>query len=73
MHAGVVTFHALSPDRTRLVVQFSYEPEGLIEIIGDGLGLVSRRVATDLLCFKGFVEARSRESGGSCSRIEATQ
>jgi uncharacterized membrane protein len=67
MHAGVVTFHALGPDRTRLVVQFSYEPEGLIEIIGDRLGVVSRRVATDLLCFKDFVEAHSRESGASCS------
>jgi uncharacterized membrane protein len=73
MHAGAVTFHALSPERTQVVVQFSYEPEGLIEIIGDRLGLVSRRVATDLLCFKDFVEARSRESRAPWNRLEVTQ
>jgi uncharacterized membrane protein len=63
VHAGRVTFHALGPDRTRVVVQVLYEPEGLLEIIGGKLGLVSSRIETDLLCFKDFVEAHSGASG----------
>jgi len=60
-HAGLVTFQPLGPNRTRVVVQLMYEPEGLVETIGDMLGVVGRRVETDLLCFKDFVEGRARE------------
>jgi hypothetical protein len=37
----------------------------VVETIANQLGLVSRRVETDLLFFKDFAEARYREGGGS--------
>jgi uncharacterized membrane protein len=70
VHAGVVTFHLLAPCRTRIVVRLEYEPEGVVEAIGDQLGLVSRRVETDLRCFKDFIEARPREGREPCSTAE---
>ena len=47
-HAGVVTFHRLSPDKTRVMLQMDFEPEGLVENVGDKLGIVGRRVTGDL-------------------------
>jgi uncharacterized membrane protein len=61
VHAGFVTFHPMGPDRTRVVVWLEYAPAGVVEAIGDQLGLVSRRVEVDLLSFKDFIEARHRE------------
>jgi uncharacterized membrane protein len=46
--AGVVTFHRLSDDTTRVTVQMDYDPEGLVENVGDKLGIVKRRVTGDL-------------------------
>ena len=33
-HAGVVTFHRLDPDRTRVAVQLDWEPQGFVEKAG---------------------------------------
>jgi uncharacterized membrane protein len=54
--AGVVTFHKLTPDTTKVMVQMDFEPEGLVETAGDKLGLVKRRVKADLERFKDFIE-----------------
>jgi uncharacterized membrane protein len=62
-HAGVVTFHRLGPDRTRIMLQLDYEPEGLVENVGDKLGIVGRRAEGDLERFKKFIESRGAESG----------
>jgi uncharacterized membrane protein len=62
-NAGVVTFHRLSDDQTRVMLQIEYEPEGVVEKSGDALGFVSRRVAGDLERFKDFIEERGRETG----------
>lgn len=61
--AGVVTFHRLSDSTTKVMVQMDIEPEGVIEKIGDHLGLVSRQVKGDLGRFKEFIEKRGDESG----------
>src|SRR5918992_3144291 len=37
-HAGVVTFHRLDPNKTRVMLQMDYEPEGVLENVGDKLG-----------------------------------
>lgn len=62
-NAGVVTFHKLAPNRTRVMLQIEYEPEDVVESVGDALGVVSRRVEGDLERFKEFIESRSRETG----------
>jgi uncharacterized membrane protein len=62
-NAGVVTFHRLSDDRTRIMLQIDYEPEGAIERVGDWLGVVSSRVQGDLDRFKAFIESRGQETG----------
>ena len=61
--AGVVTFHRLSPDTTRVMVQMDFEPEGLVEQAGDRLGVVKHRVKGDLERFKEFIESRGSETG----------
>jgi uncharacterized membrane protein len=62
-NAGVVTFHRLDDEHTRLMVQLDFMPEGLIEHLGDALAAPDRRVAGDLQRFKEMVEARGTESG----------
>jgi len=60
---GVVTFHRLSPDTTKVMVQLDFEPEGLLETAGDKLGVVKHRVKGDLGRFKDFIENRGSETG----------
>jgi uncharacterized membrane protein len=60
---GVVTFHHLADDRTRIAVQLEWQTEGLVEKAGSALGFDSRRVKGDLQRFKELVEARGQESG----------
>ena len=62
--AGVVTFHRLSEDATKVMVQMEFEPDGLAEQAADKLGIVKRRVKGDLDRFKKFIESRGAESGG---------
>jgi uncharacterized membrane protein len=62
-NAGVVTFHRLSDARTKVMLQLAYEPEGLVENVGDFLGLMSRRTAGDLERFKEFIEGRGAATG----------
>jgi uncharacterized membrane protein len=62
-NAGVVTFHRLSPSRTRVMLQMKYAPEGALEKTADAVGVVSGRVKGDLERFKEFIEARGVETG----------
>jgi uncharacterized membrane protein len=62
-HGGVVTFHHLANNETRIMVQMDYQPEGLIEKAGDMLGVASSRVQGDLDRFKEFTESQWRETG----------
>src|SRR5438445_654580 len=62
-NAGVVTFHRITDGRTRIMLQLEYDPQGVVETVGDAVGVVSHRVENDLLRFKDFVEMRGRETG----------
>ncbi len=62
-NAGVVTFHRLDDEHTRLMVQMEFEAEGAVEKVGDALGVPDRRVKGDLERFKEMIESRGRESG----------
>ncbi len=72
-NAGVVTFHRLDEGRTRVMLQLEAEPEGLIEEVGDKLGLFGHRVEGDLKRFKEFVEARGTETGSWRGEVEQTK
>ena len=72
-HAGVVTFHRLDDDKTRVTVQIDVEPEGVVEKAGDALGLAKRRVKGDLGRFKELIESRGRESGAWRGEVEEEQ
>lgn len=62
--AGVVTFHRIEEDTTRVTLQMEYDPEGFIETAGDWLQLVRLRVRNDMERFKSFIESRGGETGG---------
>jgi uncharacterized membrane protein len=62
-NAGVVTFHRLGDGKTRVMLQLEYDPDGVVENVGDALGFVSGRVTGDLERFKTFIESRGRETG----------
>jgi uncharacterized membrane protein len=62
-NAGVVTFHRIDDQRTRVMLQVDYNPEGVVENVADALGVVKGRIKGDLERFKEFVERRGRETG----------
>jgi uncharacterized membrane protein len=62
-HAGVVTFHRLSDDRCKVMVQMDWQPEGVVESLGAAVGSDDRRVKADLERFKEMIESRGSETG----------
>jgi hypothetical protein len=52
------------------MLQLEYGPEGVLENVGDMVGVVSSRVAGDLERSKGFIESRGRETGAWRGKIE---
>jgi uncharacterized membrane protein len=70
-NAGVVTFHRLSDDSCRVMLQLEYELRKLSEKIGDALGVLRRRVEGDMERFKSFVEERGDQIEGWRGEIPA--
>jgi uncharacterized membrane protein len=62
-HAGVVTFHRLDDQQTKVTVQMSIDPEGFVENVADKAGVLDHRVKGDLERFKDFIENRGTETG----------
>ena len=62
-NAGVVTFHRLDGDTTKVMVQMDFIPEGIIEALGTAIGAPDRRVKSDLERFKVMIESRGSETG----------
>jgi uncharacterized membrane protein len=63
-NAGVVQFEPIAADRTRVHLMMEYEPQGVVENVGDAVGLLSKRVQTTVEQFKKFIESRGVETGG---------
>jgi carbon monoxide dehydrogenase subunit G len=63
-NAGAVYFQSLGPDRTLVRLSLEYEPEGLVEKVGDFLNVVQRQAQGDLERFKQFIETRGTATGG---------
>jgi len=62
-NAGTVLFHRITDKRTRVTLKLGYDPQGVLEHVGDILGLVSHTVESDLEHFKKFIEERQTETG----------
>src|ERR687895_1016625 len=69
-NAGVVTFHRIDDNTTRVTLQMDVEPEGIVESAGEALGFLQRRVKGDLERFKDFSESRGQETGAWRGEIE---
>jgi len=69
---GVVNFHRLGEDETRVVVSMDYEPEGIVEKAGAALGFDDRQVKGDLERFKELIEKRGAETGAWRGTVEQT-
>jgi hypothetical protein len=62
-NAGAVYFQSLGPARTMVRLTLEYEPEGLVEKVGDAMNIVAKRAEADLEKFKAFIEGRGVETG----------
>lgn len=60
---GVVTFHHLSDNRTRVRLQLEWDPEGFVEHVGAALQLDDAQVASDLREFARILEANGFATG----------
>ena len=70
-HAGVVTFHKLADDETRVTVQLDWEATGLAEKAGALLGVDNHVIKKDLQHFKEFIESEGVETGSWRGDVEA--
>lgn len=73
-HAGVVTFHRLDDENTRVTTQMDVDPDGFVENVADKLGILKARISGDLERFKKYIESRPAETGawrGDVSRPDA--
>src|ERR1700752_757179 len=61
--AGVVTFHRLSDEKCRIMLQMEYDPEGFFENVGDALGAAKLRVRGYLDRFRQFIESQGTGTG----------
>jgi uncharacterized membrane protein len=68
-NGGVVTFHKISDTVTRVTLQMDYQPEGVLETIGDALGAVRMEARSNLSNYKEMLEKRGSETGAWRGKI----
>jgi uncharacterized membrane protein len=64
-HAGVVTFHRLDENHSRVTAQMELAPEGFAENVADKAGVLKMRVKGDLKRFREFIEDREGHETGA--------
>jgi ribosome-associated toxin RatA of RatAB toxin-antitoxin module len=69
-NAGEVTFEDIGGGQTSVRLTLEYEPEGLVEEVGDKLNVVESRTKKDLERFKELVESEGYASGAWRGTIE---
>jgi len=62
-NAGVVTFHRIAEGKTKVMLQMTVDGDGLIEKIGEKLGVIKSQVEADMDRFKTMMESRGNETG----------
>ncbi|MFF8963191.1 hypothetical protein ACF1BK_10640 [Streptomyces globisporus] len=70
--AGVVTFHYIDDNTTKIMLQLDYDPKGLAETVGDKLGFVKRQATGDLKRFKQFIESAAPRPAAARHRLTRT-
>jgi uncharacterized membrane protein len=70
-HAGVVTFHKLAENKTRVTVQLDWEAKGLVEKAGAALGVDNHAIKKELTNFKEFIEAKGTDDDGWRGDVQA--
>jgi hypothetical protein len=68
-----VRFEPIGPDRTRVHLTMEYEPQGVVENVGDKLGLLSARVQNSVEDFKKYIETRGQETGAWRGEVHGGQ
>jgi len=69
-HTGVVTFHPLAKNLTRIDVSLDVQPSNLIDKASRGMRFVKRAVRGDLHRFKAYVELEKEAKDGRRQTIE---
>lgn len=75
-HSGVVSFHRLDDNLTRVMVDMDFVPTGVFEKMASGMRFVKRAVQADLARFKAYVEfgdAEGIEYKSSPAEMEQNQ
>ncbi len=62
-NGGAVDFHRIDDRLTRVNLTMDIEPDGLVETVGDAVGVPDRMVSGDLDRFKEFIEERAAATG----------
>ncbi len=62
-NAGSVLFEDLGGGQTSVQLSLEYEPEGIVEKIGDKLSIVDKQAENDLNRFKAFIEDEGYATG----------
>jgi uncharacterized membrane protein len=55
-HSGIVSFHKIDDNLTRVMVDMDFLPTGVVEKMASGMRFVKRAVQADLARFKAYVE-----------------
>ena len=69
-NAGAVDFHRISDQQTRITLTMDVAPSGVVEKVGDALGVPAGQVEGDLKRFKEFIEARGTATGAWRGEVE---
>jgi len=69
-NGGEVRFEPIGADRTRLRLALEYEPQTVVEKVGDALGVMSRHVEKTVEDFKDFIEKRGQATGAWRGEVE---
>ncbi len=62
-NAGSVSFEPAGEGQTHVHLHLEYEPEGVVETVGDRLHVVEKQAEGDLERFKAFIEAEGAPTG----------
>ena len=60
---GVVTFESVGSDKTVVHLQLDHDAEGIVENVGEWLGLAKRQAKKDLDRFKEMIESEGAPTG----------
>ncbi len=72
-NAGAVLFEPADEGRTQVTLRMDVDPDGLLQNVGDALGIVEQRTKGDLERFKEFIESRGAATGAWRGEIHGSE